>query len=618
MNIPGRLGLALILALAGCSGASVRSQSPEELLSEDAGPPGFVGDLASAAGMHAVKVESVALVTNLNATGSDPPPSFERAAILSEMQVRGVDNPNRLLASGTASVALTIGYLRPGIEKGDHFDIELRIPSRSETTSLRGGWLMETRLKELGSVNQQLREGTLWAIGHGPVLVDPAATEGVALGRGRVLGGGVALRSRSLGLVLKPDHQSVPKSSLVGRAVNQRFFTFVSGLKQGVAKPLNDEYIELRIHPQYKHNIARYMQVVRAIPLRETPAERLDRLQVLEKQLLDPATADTAAIRLEAIGKEGVAVLERGIESSDPLVRFHAAEALAYLDQPTASEPLKLAARDEPAFRSFALTALSAIRDYSAYDALRELLASPSAETRYGAFRALWAMNSEDPFIRGQLVNDQFHYHHLDVPGPPMVHITHNVRPELVLFGQPPPLESPLLLEGGSELMVRSTDDGQLSVTRFRLGEDERQLLVPNDWDALIGALGELGANYPDVVQMLQQAKQKHLLACRLEVDAVPEAGRTYLVRGPGLPSDTDPEELADHGSDTPEEGPEVDSEMARSGVTMANPNSDLFPKAKRLARKSADQHQARAERDEETEEKKGGPLRRAVGRMRQ
>lgn len=596
------IALVVPLALlAGCSGANVRSQSPEELLNEGR-PMRLVGDLAAPAGMHTVKVESVALVSNLPGTGSDPPPSFERAAILSEMQVRGVNKPNQVLASGNASVVLSVGYLRPGIQKGDHFDLELRIPSRSETTSLRGGWLMETRLKELASVNQQLREGTLWAVAHGPVLVNPSAADGVEAGRGRVLGGGVALRDRSLGLVLKSEHRSVPKSSLVGKAVNTRFHVFVAGSKQGVAKPLNDEYIELAIHPRYKHNVARYMQVVRAVPLRETPAERLERLAELERQLLDPVTSDTAALRLEAIGKEGIPALQAGLSAEDPLVRFHAAEALAYLDEPSAATALTEAAREEPAFRLFALTALSVLSDYRAYDGLQSLLTSPSAETRYGAFRALWAMNPDDALVKGELINEEFHFHHLKQAEPPLVHLTHSVRPELVIFGQPAPLALPLLLEAGQEVLIRSNEAGELTITRFQVEGETKQTVVPNEWDALVRGLGEVGATYPDLVQILQQAKEKQLLTCRLEVDAVPEGGRFYRYR---------------RGDEA--EGQLAGEESAGTGVAVTSPLPDLFPK--RAGRRAGEARaEAPAEPDEDeasSPEKKGRPVRRALGKLR-
>ena len=65
------------------------------------------------------------------------------------MQKRGVNNPNTLLASHNASMVSVAAVLRPGIQKGDHFNVEVRVTGRSETTSLRGGYLLETRLREL-------------------------------------------------------------------------------------------------------------------------------------------------------------------------------------------------------------------------------------------------------------------------------------------------------------------------------------------------------------------------------------------------------------------------------------------------------------------------------------
>ena len=65
------------------------------------------------------------------------------------MQIRGIANPDTVLASGDVSLVMVEAYLRPGIQKGDHFDIELRVPSQSDTTSLRGGYLLETRLAEM-------------------------------------------------------------------------------------------------------------------------------------------------------------------------------------------------------------------------------------------------------------------------------------------------------------------------------------------------------------------------------------------------------------------------------------------------------------------------------------
>lgn len=139
------------------------------------------------------------------------------------------------------------------------------------------------------------------------------------------------------------------------------------------------------MHPRYFDNVERYLRVIRSLPLRESERELSERLAVLEKQLLDPISSSRAALQLEAIGKRGVETLRKGLNSNDPEVRFYSAESLAYLDESGVAESLAAAAANEPAFRVFALAALSAMEDYDSQDRLLGLIDSPSAETRYGA-----------------------------------------------------------------------------------------------------------------------------------------------------------------------------------------------------------------------------------------
>lgn len=522
-----------LVMLAGCSYWDVldaRSQSPDDT---DPGGPKvrLVGDLAVPFGMFPVQAEGVALVTGLRGTGSDPSPSPQQGALLDEMQTRGVVNPNRVLASSSTALVLVRGVLRPGIQKGDRFDVEVRIPSRSDTTSLRGGYLLETRLKQLAVLNNQIHDGHVLGLAQGPVMVDPAADgkeDRVLLGRGRILGGGVALKSRSLGLVLKPDHQNVVNSSRIADAVNKRFHTFEKGVKTGVAKAKTDEFVELAVHPKYKNNIGRYVRVVRAVALRESAGERLRRLAELERRLLDPVTAAGAALELEAIGSQGVEALCEGIQTKDPEVQFFAAEALAYLDRHEAAEPLGRAARDHPAFRVFALTALSAMDDYAAYEQLQGLLDSRSAETRYGAFRALWAMNPTDPLVLGERLGGQFSYHVLDTGGPPMIHVTRTRRPEIVLFGRDQRFLTPLAVNAGNRVMITSHGPNEIAVSKFSVDEADQKRVVSTQVDEVIRAVVELGGTYPDVVQALQETEAAGALPSRFVVDALPEAGRTY------------------------------------------------------------------------------------------
>jgi flagellar basal body P-ring protein FlgI len=561
--------LALLCGLLLFTGCSVwnpltrRSQSPDE----SAGEAKLVGDLAVPYGMFPVNVESVGLVTRLPGTGSDPVPSVYRAALISDMKARNVTQPNEVLASKNTALVIVRGVLRPGIQKGDTFDLEVRTPSRDETTSLRGGWLMEARLKEMAVLDDsQVHEGRVWGLAEGAVMVDPSAStekDRVAACRGRVLGGGRATGSRSLGLVLKPNHQNVYNASLVASAINKRFHsTMGRNIQDGVAKAHTDQYIELAIHPRYKDNIQRYMQVVRAIALRETPAERLEHLALLEKQMLDPITTGRATRQLEAIGRDGIDILKKGIASPDAEVRFCSAETLAYLDESAAAKPLAQAALEQPAFRVFALTALSAMNDYAAYEQLCALLNVPSAETRYGAFRALWAMNPADRMVRGETLGNEFGYHVLATTSTPMIHVTRSTRPEIVLFGNDQRFGVPLMLEAGPRIRVNGEQGDQISVSKFAVGEPDQKRIVTNKVDDVIRAIVDLGGTYPDVVQALQQAKTKGVLTSRFEVDALPDAGRKY-------------ERVADADHQSVEVEPE------HTGWFSGNPLPSLFGKKK-------------------------------------
>jgi hypothetical protein len=379
-------------------------------------------------------------------------------------------------------------------------------------------------------MDNRVHDGHVLAIGDGALLVDPPGSrdDKAAQLRARVLGGAHVLKNRNLGLVIKEQEKSVFLSKQIGDALNRRFHTYAHGTQQGIATPKTDTFIELQMLPRYKHNLPRYIRVVRSIAVHETPSQQIGRLKLLEKQLLDAVTCETAALRLEALGKDGIPVLRTGMTSNDPEVRFYSAEALAYLDDASSAKPLADAARYIPAFRAYALTALSSLNDVESSDELKALLDVPSAETRYGAFRALWGMNEHDPLIKGEDLEGKFSYHVLNTSGPPMIHVTRSFRPEVVMFGPGQRLELPVSLDAGQSIVVNGRDGDQVTVSRFSVGEADQKRVVTPLVDDVIRAIVDLGGNYPDVVQFLQQAKETRALSCRLEVDALPNPDRRY------------------------------------------------------------------------------------------
>lgn len=550
------VAITVVVMWTGCMGPILRQQSPEIAEEEPKLDLTLVGNATQPYGLTYVKVEAVALVTGLAGTGEDPAPSPQRASLLAEMNRREVPQPNQVLASPNTALVLVRGLLRPGIQAGDHFDLEVRTPSRSGTTSLRGGRLLETRLTETAVLGDQLRKGHLLGMAQGPILVDPTADaeeDKVLSRKGRVLGGGVALKARNLGLVLNSEHQSIRLSQMIGKAVSKRFYSYVDGQQRGMATPKTDEFVELDIHPRYKDNVGRYMRVVRSIAINESPSQLQTRLELLKNQLLDPVTTATAAIRLEAIGDDQAKqALLAGIESDDPEVRFYAAEALAYLDVTEAVDPLAKVVRDEPAFRVNALAALSAMDDGAAYDALRSLLSVKSAETRYGAFRAMTAMTPNDSLLVGENMNDKFRFHKLDLPGDSLIHVTSSHRPEIVFFGLDHQLKLPLVLDAGPNILVNGLSGAQVKVSNF--GTTTQQRVVSTDVEEVIRAVVELGGDYPDVVQMLEQAKQNGALTSRFRVNALPEIGRERIERTRDLEgSEVEEESSHNYDIETPE-----------------------------------------------------------------
>jgi hypothetical protein len=538
----GSLALLGLLAGGCASPLFFRGQSPEpeEAPQYEEGTR-LIGDLASPWGTNYVKVESIGLVNGLDGTGSDPPPGPQTTMLLGEMQTHDVENPQTVLASMNTSLVEVRGWLPPGIQEGDHFDIEVRVPSRSKTTSLQGGWLMRSRLRELAVLENELHVGNTLGLAEGTILVDALFQGGedkINDKRGRVLGGGVALKSRPMGLVVRRDSSSILTAKAIGNAINARFYSYNQGIKQGVATPKRDNFIDLRVHPRYRHNLDRYVRVIRNTAFSESPAERLVRLEMLQRMLLEPTSAAKAALQLEAIGQDAVPTLLKGLESVDVEVRFYAAEALAYMDQEQAVPQLLRAAAEEPAFRWHALTALATVDHAAAYDGLTELLNTSSAEARYGAFHALRVRNRRDPLVKGEILGGEINYHVVSSSADPMIHFSRSRRPELVIFGHEQRMQPPTFLYAGPNILIKGLDSERIKLSRFAPGkEDQHQICSPRV-DDVVRAIVELGGGYEEVLQALTSARSQGYLTSRLLVDARPRQGRVYRR---DEPSDEDP-----------------------------------------------------------------------------
>ncbi|MGH7200226.1 MAG: HEAT repeat domain-containing protein, partial [Planctomycetaceae bacterium] len=335
------------------------------------------------------------------------------------------------------------------------------------------------------------------------------------------------------------------------------------GIREPLAEAKTDQKVSLKIMPKYRDNYPRYLNVIRNIAFRESPVAQRVRMQRLQEKLNVPETSELASLQLEAIGHEAVPVLKTGLKNPDLEVRFHAAMALAYLGEPDGLADLAEAVRREPAFRVFALAGMAAIDEAESHVLLRELLHEPSAETRYGAFRALTTLDENDPFVRGEDMQGQFMLHVLHTRGEPMVHLTTYKKAEAVLFGAEQEFRPPLALHAGRHIIVTAPPGGEsITISRFEAGRPQRKKTVSLKIADVIRAVTEFGATYPDVAGMLAQADQQHNLPGRIEIDALPRSGRVY-VRGTDRARIGSPRSVPNlYSTDAPDEGEPGDTDV--------------------------------------------------------
>jgi hypothetical protein len=534
--------LALVAASAGCSKAQVRSQKEEETEKERY-PVRTVGEVSTFGNGEPVIVSGVGIVEGLAGTGSPAPVGDMRQMVEHELRKQKHPGVNAFLNSTENSLVLVHAVIPPGAKKGDKLDLEISLPPGSRTTSLRGGHLRRCTLhnfdlagrysKSFAGSNATLRGHPL-ARGEGALLVGfSGGDESERLRKARIENGGVCLVDRVFNIVLNSNQQYAAVAANVANRVNAAFqgtVIMTPGTELAVAR--NNVVVTLNVPAQYRLNLPRFLRVVRMVPLEELPGKESKELQLpyreqIAEDLLDPARAVIAALRLEALGTDSIPTLKKGLDSPHPLVRFCAAESLAYLGSPACGEELGRVAREQPYLRAFALTAMASLDEAVCHVQLKELLTSDlDDETRYGAFRALRTLDETTPEVAGEQLNDTYWLHRVDPAGKPFVHVAASGRAEIVLFGEAPKLVPPLSLLAGEYAVTAAEGSRQCMVTHVPLNGDEggpSRVPCSLDADAVIRTLAKAGASYPEVVEILRQADGCKSMTCRVRNDALPQ-----------------------------------------------------------------------------------------------
>jgi hypothetical protein len=522
-----------------------------------------IGDVTEVGNVRPEPLSGVGLVINLEGTGGPAPKSFYRAKLEEELRKQKVKDIKGELDSPDHALVLVTALIPPGARRGDPLNVEVMLPQGSKATSLRGGYLKACQLRTYETSQglkpdaergNRLLEGHVLARAQGPVLVGLGGDEDDSQRKGRLWEGGISFSDRPLVLALKNEQKYAKVANAVAEhinavfqddpnrqqralehhrlllldemtnQINEKHSPQAQG-KGDMAKPVSKDFIFIRVPWEYRLNPERYLRVVRLMPLREVVEARGPYRQRLRAMLLDPARTVRAALRLEALGKDSAPALKEGLGSGHPLVRFCAAEALTYLGNPAGAEELARLARQYDPLRAHCLLALASLDEAVCREKLAELLEVPAPELRYGAFHALRLLDEQDPHIQGSLLNGSFWLHRVEPQSPPLVHFTTDHRAEVVLFGSGHQLVPPVVVRAREFTVTARAEDDRIAVSRFmvRASRIERRLCSPRLEDVL-RTLAELGAQYPEVVEVLTALGNQHLLSCPIKMDALPQA----------------------------------------------------------------------------------------------
>ena len=238
------------------------------------------------------------------------------------------------------------GVLRPGIQKGDHFDVEVRIPSQSDTTSLRGGRLLEVRLTEVAVLGGQVHQGGVAGAGR---RADHGRSVGRPEGRPRAVGPWPRARRRRLPrrtgrwrLVLKPGKQIGLQRPRGSRPWSTGGSTPTTRASKSGGGQGQDRRVRRAGRPSALQGQHRALRRAWSARWRcgETNQSRWRGWRSWRSSCWTRSRLRRRRWNWRRSATAGVPALLKGSRAADPEVRFYAAEALAYLDHGEAVEVL--------------------------------------------------------------------------------------------------------------------------------------------------------------------------------------------------------------------------------------------------------------------------------------
>ncbi len=174
------------------------------------------------------------------------------------------------------------------------------------------------------------------------------------------------------------------------------------------------------------------------------------------------------------------------------------------------------------------LTALATVDHHEADNALNELLHSADAETRYGAMLAIRSRDKDNPQVTGIPVAKTGSILNIPSNAPPLVAISLEQRPEIVIFGETPQLTLPPFHNINPRIILKRENENTVTISHFAPNEEDRVTQCKTDLPSLLAAISSVGGNYGDWVSFIRECSEKGYMTEPLAMNPVPSAGRVF------------------------------------------------------------------------------------------
>jgi len=515
--------LAICLFTAGCG----EPVGKDALVSEaDLGPT--IGSLAEVFSLEPIPVEGYGLVGGLNGTGSAECPPRLRTYLKQYIlkQLPEYKNVEILINSRNTAVVRLEGLMPAIASKNQSFDVRVAALPGTQTTSLEGGWLWGAELYEAGKFGMATR---VLATAKGPVFIDTISTSGTDKKVGYVLAGGTVLDDYKVGLALRrPDYRT---ASLIRNRLNGRW--------DGTAKAVHEGQIELKVPAKYRGQKQRFVSIVKATYLSETPEITRERIKTFVRKLAGSEDKYASEIALEAIGNESLSKLGALLKLSNEEVRLRAARCMLNLDSGSGLEALRKIAMDKgSAYRVEALEAITTgARRNDAAEVSRRLLRDEDFAIRLAAYEQLRKL--DDISLTQRFIARNFYLEEIARTEYTAIFVSRSGQPRIVLFGAPISCRRNIFVESSDGNITINAPAGQKYVSIIRKHPKRPSVIVQLkssfELSDIIQTLCEepikkaeeehlgLGVSYADMIALLKQMCDKGAVKAEFRAGPLPK-----------------------------------------------------------------------------------------------